>query len=155
MTSTVDIFTHRGSFGLSTRSVPALAFYEKYVSHVQAINLTGNFSDFSAPSAVFLDGDGKIYRGGKHHLGMKELDNGEPGRKQGWRMLTEHVMTAYLKGELAGEEIPVRRAMSWVMGHSEEEFEGKVWLDTDRGGARGRPEKKRPRGYEISILRLS
>ena len=42
MSSAIDIFTHRGSFDLSTRSVPALASYEKYVNHVQAINLTGH-----------------------------------------------------------------------------------------------------------------
>ena len=42
----------------------------------------------------------------------------------------EHVMTAYLKGELAGEGIPVRRATSWVVEPSEEEFEGRVWWDT-------------------------
>lgn len=184
MTSTVDIFTHRGSFGPSTRSVPALAFYEKYATHVQAVNLTGHFSDFYAPSAVFLNGDGEIYRGGNTIWEwMKELfgpferlgfehemimvlpldnnDDGEPGRKQGWRILTEHVMTAYLKGELAGEGIPVRRAMSWVVGPSEEEgtgtdglqwFEGKVWWDT---AVVGREVDRRRKELEVKRSQFS
>lgn len=160
--NTTLIFTHRGALGPTTRSVPALAFFEKYVNHVQAIDLAGPFSDFYAPSAVFFNGDGKIYRGGNAIWEwMKDLfgpferldfdhevirvlpfddDDDTTGRsKDKWRILTEHVMTAYLKGELAGQGIPLRRDMSWVVGPSEEEgtgtdglqwFEGKVWWDT-------------------------
>lgn len=162
MTSTVSLVTHRGSFSPSTRSVPALAFYEKYAKHVQAIDLAGPFSDFYAPSAVFFNGDGETYRGGSaiwewmkvlfgpfERLGFEhevirvlplEDDDGGAvrGSEERWRILTEHVMIAYLKGDLAGEGIPARRAMSWVVGPSEEEgtgtdglqwFEGKVWWD--------------------------
>lgn len=161
MASTINL-THRGSLGPSTRFVPALAFYEKYANHVRAIDLSGPFSNFYAPSAIFFNGDGKIYHGGnaiwewmkdlfgpferlefEHEvirvLPLEDDDDTEGRSKERWRILTEHVMIAFLKGELAGEGIPVRRAMSWVLGPSEEEetgtdglqwFEGKVWWDT-------------------------
>lgn len=161
MASTIEL-THWGSLGLSTRSVPALAFYEKYANHVRAIELSRPFSDFYVPSAIFFNGDGKIYHGGntiwkwmkdlfspferlefEHEvirvLPLEDDDDPKGSSKERWRIFTEHVMIAFLKGELAGEGIPVRRAMSWVVGPSKEEetvtdglqwFEGKVWWDT-------------------------
>lgn len=55
------------------------------------------------------------------------------------RLLTEHDMVFFLKGNLSGPGIPVRRAMSWVLGPAQVEgqgtdglqwYEGRVWWDT-------------------------
>jgi len=40
------------------------------------------------------------------------------------RLLTEHDMIFYLKGDMSGPGISVRRAMSWVLGPAQVEGQG-------------------------------
>lgn len=56
------------------------------------------------------------------------------------RLLTEHDMIFYLKGDLSGPGISVRRAMSWVLGPAQVDgqgtdglqwYEGRVWWDSN------------------------
>lgn len=56
--------TYNGSWNAETRAVPALAFIEQYARTVDSLNLTAVFSDWYAPSSIFYNSDGVIYRGG-------------------------------------------------------------------------------------------
>lgn len=53
-----------GSFSPLTREYPILVFIEKYRDKVDSLDLSGPYSAYYAPGAVFHNCDGKVYNGG-------------------------------------------------------------------------------------------
>lgn len=49
-----------------TASRSSLGFIRKYTNQVDSLDLSGSFSAWYAPSAVFYNGDGGVYEGGKN-----------------------------------------------------------------------------------------
>ena len=64
-TTQSKVFTHVGAWNSSSRSYPALRFLEAYTSIIKSRDSSGPFYSWYAPSAVFFNGDGKIYQGGQ------------------------------------------------------------------------------------------
>ena len=58
------VFTHIGTWNSSSCSNPTLRFLEAYTSKITSRDSSGPFHSWYAPSAVFFNGDGKIYQGG-------------------------------------------------------------------------------------------
>lgn len=168
------LYTHTGAFTAETRRNPTLAFYEKYVTNIENINLTTMYPDWYALNCTFYNGDGTFYRGGPaiktwieglfgpfEHIGINHHSHrvipyesspivGDEGAGDAQdavneacgdkcsQLLTEHDMIFYLKGNISGPGIPVRRMMTWVLGPAQVEgqgtdglqwYDGKVWWD--------------------------
>ncbi|KAH8883038.1 hypothetical protein GQ53DRAFT_434022 [Thozetella sp. PMI_491] len=62
--SLATIVTHTGPFDETTRAIPALDFFEKYIGAVQSLNLDQEYPDFYALNCTFYNTDGKVIVGG-------------------------------------------------------------------------------------------
>ena len=58
------VVTHVGPWNTSSRSHPTLQFLEAYTAKIKSRDSSGHFHSWYAPSAVFYNGDGAVYRGG-------------------------------------------------------------------------------------------
>lgn len=77
---------------------------------------------------------------GDEGVGDPQDITNQASKRKCTRLLTEHDMVFYLKGNLSGPGISVRRTMSWVLGPAQVEgqgtdglqwYEGRVWWDTN------------------------
>ena len=150
------VYIHSGPWDASSRSYPALEFLEAYTSKIKSCDLSGPFEAWYAPSTVFFNADGKVYRGGQvvwewigklfaPYRKMGEQDESQVARlvvdselvdqtghrRKGDLILYEHVMVFYPK--LGGEGIPVRRMMEFVVGESEVAGQGTKGLQIWQG----------------------
>lgn len=147
--------THYGEWNTSSRSIPALSFFEKYDAIVQACDFSGPSHTWFAPSAKFFTNTGVTLHSGaaiwewmqspslfgnysavipENRITTVILD----GHDKGDRLIHQQDMVFYLRE--GGEGISVRRTIEFVSGKSEVEgqgtdglqyFVGKTFWDTD------------------------
>lgn len=154
------LFTYQGSWNADTRTVPALAFVEKYALTVDALDLTAPFSDWYAPNSVFHNSDGITYRGGGeiwtwmkslfspfsalHHQverihAFDEETTFKGAAVSATRIILEAKTAFTVKGLPGDTPIVVPRLLQFLVGASEEDDQGtdglqileaSVWWDS-------------------------
>lgn len=126
----------------STTSRPSLSFIRKYTNKVDSLDLSGSFSAWYAPSAIFYNGDGSVYNGGEkiwewmhvlfspfarmeHSVKITRVLDGLNFACQICDLLILEAETSFwLKKPLAGEAIRVPRLLMFLVGPAETQGEG-------------------------------
>lgn len=141
-----SVFSQHGSWNAATRAIPALRFLEVYTKKVDAIDITGPFHNWYAPSARFYNSNGTVYNGGQeiwswigglfgpfvsvYHdnkiirlFPASEMEAASD-RDANWIMIDTE--TAFnMSGKLAGSDpIVVPRFLMFLVGKSEVEGQG-------------------------------
>jgi hypothetical protein len=138
--------SHIGPLDSSTRASPTLAFFEKYASQVDSMDLSAPFHAWYAPTAQFYNADGVVYDGGdaiwtwmhalfgqfekvQHDIKIIRLlpsvsKDESKTEKSGDLVLSDCVTTFWMKPPLNGDGITVPRMLSFLIGEAEVKGQG-------------------------------
>jgi hypothetical protein len=126
----------------STVSRSSLGFIRKYTKKVDSLDLSGSFSAWYAPSAIFYNGDGSVYDGGKkiwewmhvlfspfakmdHLVKITRVLDGLNSEGQKCDLLILETETSFwLKNPLDGEAIRAPRLLMFLVGPATTQGEG-------------------------------
>lgn len=134
---------HDGAMDIAlTTPRSSLGFIEKYTNQVDSLDLSGSFSAWYAPSAVFYNGDGRVYDGGKNiwewmrvlfspfakmeHLvkAARVLDGLNSAGQLCDLLILEAETSFWLKNPLDGEAIRAPRLLMFLVGPAKAQAEG-------------------------------
>jgi hypothetical protein len=126
----------------SPASYPPVSFIRKYCDKVDSLDLSGPFSAWYAPSAIFYNADGIVYDGGRQiwewmntlfspfdrmeHLvkTTRVLGGLDVGNRMCDLLILETETSFWLKKPLDGEAVRVPRLLTFLVGPAETRGDG-------------------------------